>query len=198
MGIATLMIASAVLAGDARPSELTTAELSLSLRIADLQKSVEEILFPFQGRMYPCQRGCPPQLKNLFLESPRLSVDGERHALHRFANLGFVDQPMVQPVRDMLGRDTQRCEVFHQANVVDVGHRRAADSLADPANDVAEDRLAVVVEFGLDVGFGQLTRQQRDRGQIVDRSARSVVDLFLARRHVGVEVVGGVQGGCGG
>ena len=43
--------------------------------------------------------------------------------------------------------DAQGRAVLHQADVVDVGHLRAADALVDPAHDIAEDALRVVVEL---------------------------------------------------
>ncbi|MNR24446.1 hypothetical protein D3C85_1415240 [compost metagenome] len=52
----------------------------------------------------------------------------------------------------MLGGDAQGGAVFHQADVVDVRHLGATDTLFDPAHHVAEDALAVVVQLGLDVG----------------------------------------------
>ena len=49
-------------------------------------------------------------------------------------------------------RDAQRGAVFHQADVVDVGHLGAAHALVDPAHHVAQDALRVVVELLLALG----------------------------------------------
>ena len=52
-----------------------------------------------------------------------------------------------QPVGHVLRGDAQRRAVLHQADVVDVGHLGAADALIDPAHDIAENALRVVVEL---------------------------------------------------
>jgi hypothetical protein len=44
-------------------------------------------------------------------------------------------------------KNAQGRAVFHQADVVDVGHLGAADALVDPAHDIAEQALRVVVQF---------------------------------------------------
>lgn len=58
---------------------------------------------------------------------------------------------MVQPVGHVLRRDTQRCAVFHEANVVDIRDLGAADAQVDPANDVAQNGLQVVAQLSLDL-----------------------------------------------
>ena len=50
-----------------------------------------------------------------------------------------------------LAGDAQRRAVLHEGHVVDVRDLGAADALVDPADDVAEDRLGVVVDLGLPV-----------------------------------------------
>jgi hypothetical protein len=52
-----------------------------------------------------------------------------------------------QPVGHVLRGDAQRRAVFHQPDIVDVGHLGAADPLIDPAHDIAKDALGIVVEF---------------------------------------------------
>ncbi len=44
------------------------------------------------------------------------------HALEGFFNLRFGHHPMVQPVGHVLAADAQGGAVFHEADVVDVGH----------------------------------------------------------------------------
>ena len=52
----------------------------------------------------------------------------------------------------------------------DVGHLRAADALVDPAHDVAEDALGVVVELGLDLLVGPARAAASGmREQVVER-----------------------------
>ena len=51
-----------------------------------------------------------------------LVVDDRRHPAHRFHDLFFAADPVVQPVGDVLARDAQGRAVFHQADIVDVRH----------------------------------------------------------------------------
>ncbi len=53
------------------------------------------------------------------------------HALQRFFDLSDSTQAMAQSVRRVLARDAQRRAIFHQADVVNVRHLRAADALID-------------------------------------------------------------------
>ena len=58
----------------------------------------------------------------------------------------------------MLARNAQRRAVFHQANVVDVGHLGASHALVNPAHHIAQDALHVVVQLllffaGAPIGF---------------------------------------------
>ena len=85
-----------------------------------------------------------------------------------------VDDAVVEPIRDVLRRDPQRRAVFHQADVVDVRHLRAADALLDPAHDVAEDSLRVVVELALDLLRAELPREQRRREDAEQQLLRSL------------------------
>ena len=79
-----------------------------------------------------------------------LTVNLARHALEGFHDLRFGTNTMMQPVRNVLAGNTQRGAIFHQADVVDVRHFGTADALIDPAHDVAENALRVVVQFLLD------------------------------------------------
>ena len=79
---------------------------------------------------------------------------------------------MVQPVGDVLGGDAAGRAVLHQADVVDVGHLGAADALVDPAHDVAEDALGVVVDLGRDLVGDQFGAGASGmRQQVVERGA---------------------------
>ena len=103
---------------------------------------------------------------------------------------------MMQPVGHVLGRDAQGCAVFHQAHIVDVGHLGAADTLFDPAHDVAENTLGVVVELRLDFLLGPV-RARRDRhGEDIGQLGTiAVLELFLHLGHIHLVIVGGVQRG---
>src|SRR5438445_10303040 len=56
---------------------------------------------------------------------------------------------MMQPVRDVLTRNAQCGAILHERDVVVVGHFGASDAEVDPAYDVAQDTLRVVVELFL-------------------------------------------------
>jgi hypothetical protein len=62
-----------------------------------------------------------------------------------------ADHAVMQPVGDVLGRDAAGGAVLHQADIVDVGHLGAADALIDPAHDIAENALRVVLDLALDL-----------------------------------------------
>ena len=66
-----------------------------------------------------------------------LSIDYCRHTLQRLHDLRFAANAVAQPVGNVLALDPQGRTVFHQANVIDVRHFRAADTLIDPAYNVA-------------------------------------------------------------
>ncbi len=65
----------------------------------------------------------------------------------RRVDLRRARDAVEQPVGHVLRGDAQRRAVLHQADIVDVGHLRAADALVDPAHDIAEDALGIVVEL---------------------------------------------------
>ena len=62
-----------------------------------------------------------------------LAVHHRCHALKGFLDLGVADDAMVPPVGHVLAADAQDGAVFHQADVVDVGHLCAAHALVIPA-----------------------------------------------------------------
>uniref|UniRef100_A0A1X7TJ97 Uncharacterized protein n=1 Tax=Amphimedon queenslandica TaxID=400682 RepID=A0A1X7TJ97_AMPQE len=129
-----------------------------------------------------------------------LPVHDRRHALESAHHLGFVDDTVVQPVGDMLARDAQRGSILHQADIVDIRHLRAADTLSDPARDIAQDPLDAIVEFLSDFLFrqGLALVEQGDGEDIVQRrSGPSGGDLSLPVDHVDEVIVRGVQGGGG-
>lgn len=66
-----------------------------------------------------------------------LFVDDFRHPLERLKHLLFRANAMMEPVGENLARDAKRRPVFHQSDVVNVRHFRAADPLVDPADDIA-------------------------------------------------------------
>ncbi|OMQ40209.1 hypothetical protein BKP54_28915 [Ensifer sp. 1H6] len=93
-----------------------------------------------------------------------LAVDDGGHALHRLDHLRLGDDAVMQPVRHVLRRDAQSGTILHQADIVDVGHLGATDALIDPAHDVAENALRVVIELALDF-LWRPVRTGRDRNR---------------------------------
>ena len=63
---------------------------------------------------------------------------------------------MMQPIGDMLTGDTQGCPVFHQPDIVDVGHLGTANSLINPAHHVAQNPLYVIIQLCLYLFRGQI------------------------------------------
>lgn len=51
-----------------------------------------------------------------------LLVDDGGHALEGFEDLGFCAEAVAEPVGDVLAGDAERGSVFHEADIVDVGH----------------------------------------------------------------------------
>src|SRR6201999_2611156 len=125
-----------------------------------------------------------------------LLVHQPSHSLQASAHILFGDDAMPQPVGQQLAGNPQRGAVFHQRDVVDVGHLRAAHTRVDPAHHVTKDRLAVVVHLFADLlGRPGQFLGQRDRQQLVDGGALLALELFLHRSHIHVVVVHGVQRG---
>ena len=98
---------------------------------------------------------------------------------------------MLQPVRDMLRGNPERRPVLHQPHVVDVRHLRAADSLVDPAHDIAENALAIVVELFAHLVVGPVAALRQRRGQQVGQAPRHRVgeQLILPRHDVDLMIV---------
>ena len=93
----------------------------------------------------------------------------------------------------------RRVARLHECDVVDVGDLGAADALVDPAHDVAEDGLAVVVEFFALLLGGPVGVLGEGNGEdVVHGGAALALELVLDREDVDLVVVGGVQGGSGG
>ncbi len=100
----------------------------------------------------------------------------------------------MQPVRQMLARDPQRGAVFHQADIVDVGHFGTADPLIDPAHHIAEDALAVVVDFLLHIVRRPVRLRHRNGKDVRQLGARAPLGQFLvARLHVDLMVMQRMQ-----
>ncbi len=96
----------------------------------------------------------------------------------------------------MLRGNPQRGAVLHQPDIVDVRHLRAAHTLIDPADDIAEQTLAIVVEFVADFVFGPV-RPFGDRNgqQVVE--PRDMAQPLLQFEDIFTVVVDRVEGGRG-
>src|SRR4029079_14237529 len=80
-----------------------------------------------------------------------LTVNDHRHAFQGVDHLAFGGDAVAQPVGDVLAGNAQGRAVLHESDIVDIRDLRTANSLIDPAHDIAEDALGVVVEFVLDI-----------------------------------------------
>src|SRR5690606_5763735 len=98
-----------------------------------------------------------------------------------------------------LAGDTQGGAVFHQADIVDVRYLGAANALIDPAYDVTQDALDVVVDLvllllGTPVGV----LSQRNGQDVVHRGEGALGQFLLTLEHVDVGVEQGVRRGSSG
>ena len=69
-----------------------------------------------------------------------------------WSTLAAMRSKVARTCPSLTAGDAQRGAVFHQADVVDVGHLGAAHALIDPAHHAAQDALDVVVQLLLDLG----------------------------------------------
>eukprot|EP00906_Rhabdomonas_costata_P031752 RCo044812 len=132
-----------------------------------------------------------------------LLVHNSSHPGEGVVHLLLLDNAMVQPVRQVLGVNPQSGTVFHQTNVVDVGHLGAADALVDPTHNVPQDGLTVVVQLLAKLVRGQGTlasqREQRWGENVLQLCPRELArDLLEAPRDIHPVVVHGVQAGGSG
>lgn len=119
-----------------------------------------------------------------------LHVDLRRHLGEGRVRLLGRHDAMHQPVGHMLGGDAQGRAVLHQADVVDVRHLGAADALIDPAHDIAQDTLRIILQF-----LGNLLRLpvMADRDGHSQERGKRCDSLRFALRLVEAVIMGGVQ-----
>ena len=99
----------------------------------------------------------------------------------------------------MLRGNAQRRAVLHQADVVDVGHLGTADALVDPAHDIAQYALRIIVQLLRDLLFRPVAPGgDRDGQQLVERRDALRRALRLPREHVEAVIMGRVQRRGGG
>ena len=79
-----------------------------------------------------------------------LFIDYSCHPQHGLRELIFGNDTMMQPVGNVLAGDSERCSVFHEPHIVDVGHFLAAHTVINPADYIAQHALHVVIELALD------------------------------------------------
>src|SRR5690606_27182498 len=84
-----------------------------------------------------------------------LLVNDSGHALQAVFNLFAGTNTVLQPVGNVLRRNTQSRAVFHQADVVDVRYFRATNALVNPAHHITQNTLTVVVQFFLNLFSSQ-------------------------------------------
>src|SRR3546814_7790201 len=88
----------------------------------------------------------------------------------------------------------QRRAVLHQSHIVDVGDLRTADALVDPAHDIAQYALTIIVEFARDLCLAPVaSRRDRDGEEARQRRHRLARNLPLPREHVDGVIVQRVQ-----
>ena len=102
---------------------------------------------------------------------------------------------MMQPVRDVLGRDPAGRAVLHQPDIVQVRHLGTADPLVDPADDIAKDALGVVLHLAHHLravpGLEACERDVEDPVHM--RPAAPLRQSRLHREDIDLVVVKGMQ-----
>ena len=92
---------------------------------------------------------------------------------------------MLQPVGDMLGGNAQGRAVFHQPDVVNIRYLGAAHALIDPAHDIAEDALDVVLQLPFDHILGEIgIACERDGQQFAQPRRCALRDFGLQIEHI--------------
>src|SRR5262249_13251530 len=66
-----------------------------------------------------------------------LPIDDLRHSFKSVDDLVLREDAVLQPVGDVLARNSERGSIFHQSYVFYIRDLRAADALIDPANHVS-------------------------------------------------------------
>src|SRR3546814_14793723 len=90
-----------------------------------------------------------------------------------------------QPVGERLTGYAQRRAVLHQSHIVDVGDLRTADALVDPAHDIAQYALTIIVEFARDLCLAPVaSRRDRAGEEARQRRHRPARNLPLPREHI--------------
>ena len=97
-----------------------------------------------------------------------LLVDHLGHPAQGLVDLLLGDHTVVQPVGDVLRGDPAGRAVLHQLLAGDVRHLGATDPGVDPADDVPEQALQVVLDLVLAVVLGPRVRvAERDLQQLL-------------------------------
>ena len=122
------------------------------------------------------------------------------HSLQGFAYGLFGNHAVLQPIGNMLTGNAQCGAIFHQSYMVNVRNLGAANALVNPAHDIAQYALNVVIQFRLNVGFtqvfGVLYRAVYQRRQRCGALLRQNVQLYLG--DIDRVIVHGMQGGSSG
>ena len=82
---------------------------------------------------------------------------------------------------------------------MNVGHFGAANALIDPAHDIAQNALGIVVQFLLDIGRRPVgPHRHGDRENVGQFRRFAVGDGLASGGHINLVIMGGVQRGGGG
>ena len=77
---------------------------------------------------------------------------------------------------------------------MDIGHLGTADALIDPAHDVAQNALTVVVEFLRDGVGREIRLRQRQGDDVGELGLRAAREFLLAGEHIDLMIMQRVQG----
>ena len=101
----------------------------------------------------------------------------------------------MQPIGDMLARNTQSRAIFHQTHIVNIGHLGTANTLINPAHHIAQNTLRIIIQFLCNLLSRQISIQQRRRQNRIQTRAFSPREFCLPRRNIHLMVVHRVQRG---
>ena len=74
---------------------------------------------------------------------------------------------MMQPIGDMLRRDSQSRPILHKSYVVEIEHLRASDAQVNPPHHVAQDTLQIVIQLLLNFGRTPLTSIDHGQSEVL-------------------------------
>jgi len=125
-----------------------------------------------------------------------LLVHNHRHLLEGTPDL-VLGQAMEESIRDQLRGDAQRCTIVHEAYILQVRHRGAANAKGHSAHNVAQGALGILTQLMLDGLRLRPLTDKRWRQQVPQLAGRPHGQLHLPGGDIHAVVVDAMQCGHG-